>query len=124
MNDNANTSYKVGDVYYWWNFVRKNSVIAYQYYQKTKSQLAYDDSDNDIKSDTYYRLALCLFRGIGTEKNLFGALAYINKAHPYSYYDCTHDKFNWQSIAKKIEELRATIIGEFDDKIESDNQGE
>jgi hypothetical protein len=122
--DNANAPYKFGGVYYWWNFVRKNSVIAYQYYQKTKSQLAYDDSDNDIKSGIYYRLELCLFRGIGTEKNLFGALAYINKDHPYSYYDRTHDKFNWHSIAKKIEELRETIIGEFDDEIESDNQGE
>lgn len=124
INGNANASYKVGDAYYWGNFVQKQPLQAYRYYQQAESQLAYDDSDNDIKADIYYRLALCLFNGIGTSRDIFEALSYINEALTYSYYDRTHDKFNWQSLAKKIEDLRTTIIGEFDDEIERDNQGE
>ncbi|WP_225430191.1 hypothetical protein [Limosilactobacillus antri] len=110
---------RLGDAYYWGNFVQKQPLLAYRYYQQAESQLAYDDSDNDndIKADIYYRLALCLFNGIGTSRDIFAALSYINEALTYSYYDRTHDKFNWQSLAKKIEDLRSAIVNEFDNEI-------
>ncbi|MBB1068895.1 sel1 repeat family protein [Limosilactobacillus sp. RRLNB_1_1] len=117
ISGNANASYKVGDAYYWGDFVAKKPLVAYRYYQTAEYQLSYTESDDDIKSDIYYRLALCLFKGIGTQKDLFEALSYINQAHTYSYYDRTHDKFNWQSIAKKIENLRVAIISEFDSEL-------
>lgn len=117
MAGNPNATYKVGDAYYWGNFVAKNPVLAFKYYQEAEDQAEYSDYDNDIRSDIYYRLALCFFKGIGVSKDLFTALKYINDAHTYSYYDRTHDKFNWQSIAKRIESLRAEIIDEFDQKI-------
>lgn len=122
IDGNANASYKVGDAYYWGNFVKRKPLIAYRYYQRAESQLAYDDSDDDIKSDIYYRLALCLYKGVGTSKNLFKALSYINQAHTYSYYDRTHDKFNWQSVANKINDLRPAIIREFDNEIQKGTQ--
>lgn len=118
IDGNANASYKVGDAYYWGNFVEQQPLIAYRYYQKAESELIYLD-DDDIKSDIYYRLALCLFKGTGTQKNLFDALYYINMAHTYSYYDRMHGKFNWQSIAKRIDDLRLAIIGEFDNEAEN-----
>nr|WP_244858931.1 hypothetical protein [Limosilactobacillus antri] len=62
-------------------------------------------------------MALCLFNGIGTSRDIFAALSYINEALTYSYYDRTHDKFNWQSLAKKIEDLRSAIVNEFDNEI-------
>lgn len=119
IDGNANAAYKVGDAYYWGDFVQKQPQLAYRYYQKAESQLMYLGDDNDIKSDIYYRLALCLFKGVGTKKNLFDALSYINQAHTYSYYDRTHDKFNWQSLAKRIDSLRSAIISEFDEEIEN-----
>lgn len=114
MDGNANASYKVGDAYYWGNFVAKQPLLAFKYYQEAENQLDYLRDDDDIKSDIYYRLALCFYKGIGTSKDLFNALSYINKAHTYSYYDRTHHKFNWESVARKIDSLRATIIAEFD----------
>ncbi len=121
IDGNANASYKIGDAYYWGNFVKKQSLLAYRYYRQAESQLSYV-VDDDIKSDIYYRLALCLFRGIGTDKNLFEALSYINNAHTYSYYDRTHDKYNWQSTAKRIGELRAAILKKFDNEIQNSTQ--
>lgn len=122
IDGNANASYKVGDAYYWGDFVEKQPLIAYKYYQQAEAQLGYMGSNDDIKSDIYYRLSLCLYRGVGTEKDLFAALSYINKAHTYSYYDRTHDKYNWQSTARRISELRTAIISEFDNEIENGTQ--
>lgn len=110
----GNASYKVGDAYYCGNFVAKQPLLAFKYYQEAENQLDYLRDDDDIKSDIYYRLALCFYKGIPTSKDLFNALSYINKAHTYLYYDRTHHKFNWESVARKIDSLRATIIAEFD----------
>lgn len=122
IDGNANASYKVGDAYYWGNFVKRQPVMAYRYYQQAESQLSYDGSDDDIRSDIYYWLAFCWYKGLGTQKDLFEALSYINVAQTYSYYDRTHNKFNWQSIANKINDLRTAIIHDFDNEIKNSTQ--
>lgn len=116
MEDNANAYYKVGDAYLYGNFVAKNMRLAFLNYAKALELAENSDSDEDIKSDIYYRMAMCYFDGIGVEKDAMLALKYINNAHTYSYWDRMHDKFMWQSLAKKIENLRKKIIAELDER--------
>ena len=49
--------------------LKKQHLLAYRYYRQAESQLLYV-VDDDIKLDIYYRLSLCLFRGMVTDKNL------------------------------------------------------
>lgn len=109
---NPNGLYKVGDAYYWGNFVSKNPKLAFKYYRN--AEMALDDGDDDLKSDIYYRLALCLFNGVGIEATPLLALSYIDQAHTYSYIDRFTRKFAWESLADKIEKLRKEIILELD----------
>lgn len=112
LEDNANAYYKVGDAYLYGNFVEKNQRLAYLNYLKALEIVENSDEDDDIKADIYYRMAMCYFKGIGADKNPLLALKYINDAQTYSYLDRYNDKFMWQSLAKKIEDLRQEIIDE------------
>lgn len=106
---NANASYKLGDCYHLGQFVKQNDDIAFLYYQRAEALLDYEGDDDDIKSDIYYRLALCFFEGNGVDNNPLQALNYINQAETYSYYDRVNDKYNGEEIAQRIEHLRKKI---------------
>lgn len=116
LENNANACYKVGDAYLYGNFVAKNMRMAFLNYTKALKLVEDSDEDEDIKSDIYYRIALCYLDGIGVGKNLLMALKYINEAHTYSYWDRMNNKFMWQSVAKKIENLRKKIVAELDEQ--------
>ena len=60
------------------------------------------DHDDDLKSDIYYRLALCIYNGYGIQIDWLAALEYINFAETCSYYDRFAGKFMWQSTAKEL----------------------
>ena len=75
--------------------------------------------DDDIMSDIYYRLALCWYKGYGTDQDILVAFHYINEAEFYSYCDRFTDKFMWQSIAKRIELLRSEIKHSLDEASKS-----
>lgn len=47
------------------------------------------------------------------------AFHYINEAEFYSYCDRFTDKFMWQSIAKRIESLRAEILQRLDEYLKN-----
>lgn len=100
---NANAAYKVGDAYFYGDGVAEDDNSAFQYYRKA-SEIARGSAgwDDDIKSDIYYRIALCLHTGRGIEQDDLLALRYINEAEYYSYCDRFANKFMWQSIAKRI----------------------
>ena len=124
VDGNANACYKVGDAYYYGDFVASNPALAFRYYKKAADYLDYSDTDNDIKADIFYRLALCYFKGSGVQLDLLQALSYVNQAETYSYYDRFNDKFMWESVAKRIETLRAQIIAKLDAQfaeLKSDN---
>ena len=75
------------------------------------------DKDEDIKSDIYYRLALCWYKAYGTDEDLL--VAFINEAEFYSYCDRFADKFRWQSVAKRIESLRTEILQSLDEELKN-----
>lgn len=109
--DNANAAYKVGDAYFYGDGVERNDSLAFHYYIKASNIAKKSDGrDDDIKSDIYYRIALCLHTGRGVKANDLGALKYINSAEFYSYCDRFENKFMWQSTAKRIEKLRNEIL--------------
>ncbi|RVU73113.1 MULTISPECIES: tetratricopeptide repeat protein [Lactobacillus] len=110
-NNNANAAYKVGDAYFYGDGVPRNDSLAFQYYSQASSiARSSNGRDDDIKSDIYYRIALCLHVGRGVDQNDLLALRYINEAEYYSYCDRFKKKFMWQSIAKRIEKLRSEIL--------------
>ncbi|MGQ5708921.1 tetratricopeptide repeat protein [Lactobacillus sp. PSON] len=113
MEDNANACYKMGDAYLYGNFVQENHRLAFLYYQQALD-LSRTYGEDDIKSDIYYRVALCYYDGIGVKKSYLEALNWINQAHTYSYYDRFNDKFMWQSTARRIANLREKIIRKLD----------
>lgn len=94
--------YKVGDAYLRGNFMQKNPNLAFSYYNQAYEIAEESGQDEDIKSDIYYRMALCGHRGIGVQQNDLVALKYINDAEFYSYCDRFAHKYRWQSIAKRI----------------------
>lgn len=106
---NVNATYKLGDCYHLGQFVKQNDDIAFLYYQRAEALLDYEGDDDDIKSDIYYRLALCFFEGNGVESDVFYALKYINQAQTYALYDRIHNKFKAAELAKKINDLKAKI---------------
>ena len=109
--DNANAAYKVGDAYFYGDGVERNDGSAFHYYIKASNIAKKSDGrDDDIKSDIYYRIALCLHTGRGVKLNDLWALKYVNDAEFYSYCDRFEDKFMWQSTAKRIEKLRSEIL--------------
>lgn len=62
---NANAYYKLGDCYLYGDFVAKNKNLAFLNYQQACDIAENSGVDDDIKSDIYYRMALCYFDGIG-----------------------------------------------------------
>lgn len=114
--NNANACYKMGDLYYFGDYVKQDNDQAFAYYQKAADIAEQSNQDDDLKSDIYYRIALCGHKGIGVEQNDLVALRYINEAEFYSYCDRFAGKFRWQSTAKRIEQLRAAILENLDNK--------
>ncbi|MBP2056873.1 TPR repeat protein [Lactobacillus colini] len=112
---NANAFYKVGDSYLYGNFVAKNGNLAFLNYMQAAGFAEDSGTDEDIKSDIYYRIAVCYFNGIGTEKDNLTALMYINRAESYAYFDRQNNKFMWRSIMKRIKALREKILREIED---------
>lgn len=110
-HNNANAAYKVGDAYFYGDGVSKDDELAFHFYSQA-SRIARNSNgrDDDIKSDIYYRVALCLHLGRGVDQNDLLALRYINEAEYYSYCDCFEDKFMWQSTARQIEKLCSEIL--------------
>ncbi len=108
LDGNSNGSYKVGDVYFYGDFVEKNKLLAFKYYQISEEQLGPEDLD--IRSDVYYRLALCYHQGAGVVPDDMGALTYINLAQTSAYYDRLIGKYNYEELKRKIENLREKIL--------------
>ena len=104
LDGNSNGSYKVGDAYFYGDFVEKNKLLAFKYYQISEEQLGPEDLD--IRSDIYYRLALCYHQGAGVVPDDMGALTYINLAQTSAYYDRLIGKYNYEELKRKIENLR------------------
>lgn len=115
----AEACYKVGDSYFYGDAIKQNYNLAFEYYIKAEDFANKSGIDDDIKSDIYYRLALCLYKGYGTDEDPLSALEYINEAEYYSYCDRFEDKFMWQSIAKRIESLRAEILQRLDEYLKN-----
>ena len=109
--DNAQACYKIGDAYLHSDFIEKDPNKVYYYYEKALNiAQSSNGADDDIKSDILYRLALCYYYGIGTDKNYLTALEFINNAQVYSYYDAFNHKFMWKPVATKVKNLREKII--------------
>ena len=108
LDGNSNGSYKVGDAYFYGDFVEKNKLLAFKYYQISEEQLGPEDLD--IRSDIYYRLALCYHQGAGVVPDDMGALTYINLAQTSAYYDRLIGKYNYEELKRKIENLREKIL--------------
>ena len=107
---NANACYKVGDFYLYVKSIERDSNLAFEYYQSAVEIVENSEQDDDIKSDIYYRIALCGHKGYGVEQNDLVAFKYINDAEFYSYCDRFAGKFMWQSVYNKIEKLRDEIL--------------
>lgn len=116
---NPNACYKVGDFYLYGDFVDKNPDLAFAYYEQAAEIVEKSQQDDDLKSDIYYRMAMCGHDGWGVEVDDLVALKYINDAEVYSYCDRLTGKFMWQSLAKKIERLRKEILSALDKQIGS-----
>lgn len=114
LANNPNALYKIGDCYFYGNFVTKNDYLAFLNYKNAANAADYDDAE-DLKSDIYYRLAFCYFKGMGTDQNTLAALEYINQAQTYTYYDRKYKKFMWQSIFKRVAKLREQIVVALDE---------
>lgn len=115
--DNAEACYKVGDICFYGDAFKKDYDLAFTYYQKAAEIADELDKDEDIKSDIYYRLALCWYKAYGTDEDLL--VAFINEAEFYSYCDRFADKFRWQSVAKRIESLRTKILQSLDEELKN-----
>ena len=112
----AEACYKVGDIYFYGDAGEKDYGLAFEYYQEAVQLLDETNDDDDIMSDIYYRLALCWYKGYGTDQDILIAFHYINEAEFYSYCDRFTDKFMWQSI---IELLRSEIKHSLDEALEN-----
>lgn len=111
LDGNPNGMYKVGDAYYYGDFVKKNLEIAFKCYRN--AEFALGENDDDLRADVYYRLARSFYYGEGVESDLMLALSYINTANTFSYYDLMNHKFGWEALAEKIDHLREEIVSKF-----------
>lgn len=112
VDGNANGSYRVGDAYFYGDFVAKNLLLAFKYYQQAEEFLEVDD-DVETKLGTYYRLARCYHYGFGVAQDDLRALDYINLVQIIYY---AQDKPNRNSYwRQKIENLRTEVLKKLDD---------
>ena len=83
LYDNVNAMYKLGDMYLDEKYLTKNEKMAYVMFEKAYDN--YYDDFNHLYADITYRLAKCLFYGIGTDIDIFQAYEHI-QASEYNYY--------------------------------------
>lgn len=117
---NANACYKIGDSYLLGKGIERDPDMALIFYRKAADIAEQTEQDADIRSDIYYRIALCAHKGYGMEPNDFVALECINEAEFYSYHDRFAGKFMWKKLADKIEKLRTEILTTLDNKLDQE----
>ena len=83
LND-ANCLYKIGDMYRYGRFVKKDENLAYEFYKKARQNVCPDDV-NYIYADICQRIGECKLYGIGTEKDVLTAFENLSKAEIYTY---------------------------------------
>lgn len=101
LND-ANSLYKIGDMYRYGRFVEKDENLAHEFYKKAR-QNAYPDED--IYADVCQRIGECFLYGIGTEKDALKAFENLSKAEIYTYKKIHKKDPFAASLLPKIQKL-------------------
>ncbi|MFI3142206.1 MAG: tetratricopeptide repeat protein [Clostridia bacterium] len=113
LNDNANAMYKLGDMYLDEKHLTKNEKMAFSLYKKAYE--AYYDDPNHFDADIAYRIAKCLFYGVGTKKDIFQAFEYIQTSEYYYYLKLKDgtDPFA-EKLLRKVQKLKDEIKEEME----------
>jgi len=105
--------YKIGDMYKNGYYVDKDEKEAFQIYSHCMDNLT-DDSVRRCGADIYMRVAECLYKGIGTDKNLELALRFYQMAESYFYERLKRGDYmikgNYERTIKEEQEVRDILM--------------
>jgi len=79
---NANALYKIGDMYRYGRYVRKDEKMAVLFYEQA---LCETYENEPLRADVAKRIGECALYGIGMEKDIYRALSMLTKAELLTY---------------------------------------
>lgn len=106
FHEDANSLYKLGDMYREGQAVEKNPKYAYLLYTRALDSAKRHREYAYTKPDVYYRLGVCRLRGLGTETDAEAAHHLLQKALDGFYARRKTDPFVHGLIAKTKDCLR------------------
>ncbi|MBQ6006065.1 MAG: sel1 repeat family protein [Selenomonadaceae bacterium] len=101
---NANALYKIGDMYRYGRYVKKDEQMAVLFYEQALCE-TYDNEP--LRADVAKRIGECALYGIGMEKDIYRALEMLTKAELLTYTKIKERDPFAASLLPKIKQMLA-----------------
>lgn len=99
---NANALYKIGDMYRYGRYVKKDEKMAVLFYEQALCETYENES---LRADVAKRIGECALYGIGMEKDIYRALSMLTKAELLTYTKIKERDPFAASLLPKIKQL-------------------
>ena len=101
---NANALYKIGDMYRYGRYVKKDEQMAVLFYEQALDEVY---ENHFVYSDVAKRIGECALYGIGMEKDIYRALEMLTKAELLTYTKIKERDPFAASLLPKIKQMLA-----------------
>ncbi len=115
LYNDANSLYKLGDMFLAGHGVEKNEICAFRLYKRAAEALDADAGDAECIADVMLRLGECALRGTGCPRNAGEALGWLHRALEGFYARRGTDPFAQgliRTAKERIAEATALLDGE------------